>query len=252
MASSTHPRHHARHQQPDRAQGVDDRAADHERVPRRGRDSAARTATTSTTSSWRCRGRSRPPPPPRGRRAGAGEWRGRQAAQPPRPGSCWSGSSREEGVEAIAVCLIHSYANPDHERAIGELMARRASRALGLALAPRPADHPRVRADQHDRAQRLCPGPVLPRPARRRLRTLGFGGQLFVMLSMGGIGTIETATRFPIRSLCPAAAERCNSLLRPDDRRGLQLDVVRHGRDPDGQAVRGREGPAADRQQQRN
>ena len=30
---------------------------------------------------------------------------------------------------------------------------------------------------------------------------LGFGGQLFVMLSSGGIGTIETATRFPIRLL---------------------------------------------------
>ena len=35
----------------------------------------------------------------------------------------------------------------------------------------------------------------------QRLRALGFGGQLFVMLSSGGIGTIETATRFPIRLL---------------------------------------------------
>lgn len=35
------------------------------------------------------------------------------------------------------------------------------------------------------------------RELETRLRALGFGGQLFVMLSSGGIGTIETATRFP-------------------------------------------------------
>ena len=29
---------------------------------------------------------------------------------------------REEGVEAVAVCLLHSYANPDHERRIGEIL----------------------------------------------------------------------------------------------------------------------------------
>ena len=39
------------------------------------------------------------------------------------------------------------------------------------------------------------------RDLERRLRDLGFRGQLFVMFSSGGIGTIETATRFPIRLL---------------------------------------------------
>ena len=28
-----------------------------------------------------------------------------------------------EGVEAVAVCLLHSYANPEHERVVGEIVS---------------------------------------------------------------------------------------------------------------------------------
>ena len=35
----------------------------------------------------------------------------------------------------------------------------------------------------------------------RRLRELGIGGELFLMLSAGGISTVETASRFPLRLL---------------------------------------------------
>ena len=151
--------------------------------------------------------------------------RGQPAAQlrQPDPRASGGGSDREDG--------------PEHP---------------SLDLVRRRARDPRVRADQHDLRQRLRPGPGLQylRELEQRLRTLGFGGQLFVMLSSGGIGTIETATRFPIRLLesGPVCRRPGNSLLRPDDRRG-RPDVVRHGRDH-GQAVRGREGPAADGQQQ--
>src|SRR6185436_7005008 len=31
---------------------------------------------------------------------------------------------REEGVEAVAVCLLHAFRNPLHERQIAELLAR--------------------------------------------------------------------------------------------------------------------------------
>jgi len=30
--------------------------------------------------------------------------------------------SREQGVEAVAVCLLHSYINPDHEKRVGEII----------------------------------------------------------------------------------------------------------------------------------
>ena len=29
---------------------------------------------------------------------------------------------KAEGVEAVAVCFLHSYANPEHERAAGEII----------------------------------------------------------------------------------------------------------------------------------
>ena len=89
------------------------------------------------------------------------------------------------------------------------------------------------------------------RDLEQRLRALGFGGQLFVMLSSGGIGTIETATRFPIRLLesGPAAGALAAAYFGADDRRG-RPDLVRHGRH-DRQAVRGRGRPAADGQRLR-
>ena len=34
------------------------------------------------------------------------------------------GRSGAEGVEAVAVCFLHSYANPAHERAAGEILRR--------------------------------------------------------------------------------------------------------------------------------
>ncbi|MCB0097388.1 MAG: hypothetical protein KDE46_16770, partial [Caldilineaceae bacterium] len=34
-----------------------------------------------------------------------------------------------------------------------------------------------------------------------RLRRLGFTGSFFLMLSSGGIATVETASRFPVRLL---------------------------------------------------
>ena len=30
---------------------------------------------------------------------------------------------RREGVESVAVCLLHAYVNPEHERRVGEILA---------------------------------------------------------------------------------------------------------------------------------
>ena len=73
-----------------------------------------------------------------------------------------------EGIESAAVCLLHSFRNPAHEQAVG-----RRGRRLGglhLALGRPPAGHRRVRADVHDRRQRVHrPARVaLPRSISRR------------------------------------------------------------------------------------
>ena len=56
--------------------------------------------------------------------------------------------SRREQVESVAVCLLHSYVNPEHERRVGEILARGASGHPGLALLRGRARVPRVYAGQ--------------------------------------------------------------------------------------------------------
>jgi len=110
---------------------------------------------------------------------------------------------RDKGIEAVAVCFLHSYANPTHERQVAELIANVAPE-LRVSISSDVV--PEIR--EYERTSTTCANVYVQARVERylneldkRLRALGFGGQLFVMLSSGGIGTIETATRFPIRML---------------------------------------------------
>jgi N-methylhydantoinase A/oxoprolinase/acetone carboxylase beta subunit len=71
--------------------------------------------------------------------------------------------------EAIAVCLLHSYRHPDHERAIGEALRERLG--VHVSLSHEVGRHlPRVRARGHDRGRRAL-SPLLARYLRRLLDT---------------------------------------------------------------------------------
>ncbi len=106
-----------------------------------------------------------------------------------------------DGVEAIAVCLIHAYANPEHERQLGRLIEEVAP---GLPYTLSSDVLPAVR--EYERTSTTVAN-VYVKPAlagyldrmQRALRRLGAPGELFLMLSSGGIGTCDTAARFPIR-----------------------------------------------------
>ena len=80
-----------------------------------------------------------------------------------------------DGIEAVAVCLLHSYAHPEHEQALCSTAAGAAPRRRRDRLVRRHARVARVRAHEHGRAQRLRParGRRLPgragdAPGRRR------------------------------------------------------------------------------------
>ena len=72
--------------------------------------------------------------------------------------------------EAVAVCLLHSYRHPEHERAIGAALRERLGRPR-LAVARGRRHLPRVRARGDDRGRRrpLPPAGALPAPAARRV-----------------------------------------------------------------------------------
>ncbi len=105
------------------------------------------------------------------------------------------------GIEAAAVGLLHSYANPAHERRVGDLL-HAALPDLRITLSCEVC--PEIR--EYERQSTACANAyVQPRMSGYlaaldgTLRTLGLTCPLLLMTSGGGLTTLETATRFPIR-----------------------------------------------------
>jgi N-methylhydantoinase A len=106
-----------------------------------------------------------------------------------------------ERVEAIAVSLLHSYADPAHERAVA---ARLAQAAPGVRVTL-SSDVVREIREYERTSTTVANAYVLGlveeylQALLRALRTEGFRGELLLMLSSGGTCTVETACRVPIR-----------------------------------------------------
>jgi len=108
---------------------------------------------------------------------------------------------QKKGIESLAVCLINSYENPAHEDRIREMVQ---SKAPDLFLSTSFEVLPQIR--EYERTSTTVTNAyVKPITARYlakltdRLSSLGFDGTIYIMLSSGGITTIETARDFPVR-----------------------------------------------------
>ena len=106
-----------------------------------------------------------------------------------------------QGVEAVAVGLLHSFTEPRHEQRIAALLSERLPR-LPVTLSCEVS--PEMR--EYERFSTACANAYLqPRMAtylgnlRRDLTTAGMTCPLLMMSSGGGLTTIETAARFPVR-----------------------------------------------------
>src|SRR6516165_3279601 len=106
-----------------------------------------------------------------------------------------------EQVEAVAVGLLHSFTEPAHEQRIGEMLAKRLPR---VAVTLSCEVSPEMR--EYERFSTACANAYLqPMIAtylaklRRDLDLVGASCPLFLMLSGGGLTTIDTAMRFPVR-----------------------------------------------------
>jgi N-methylhydantoinase A len=105
------------------------------------------------------------------------------------------------GVEAVAICLLHAYVNPAHERRLAELVGEVAP---GVPVACSADVVPEIR--EYDRTATTTANVyVMPLMARyledleRRLGDLGIPGQLYIMQSSGGIALPADAKRLPVR-----------------------------------------------------
>ena len=107
----------------------------------------------------------------------------------------------ERGVEAIAVSFIHSYRNPAHEQQAADILRATVPRipfTLSSEVAPEIREFERTStACANAYVQPMMQGYLSTLEAS--LRELGVHGTLFVMLSGGGIATLEQARRFPIQ-----------------------------------------------------
>jgi N-methylhydantoinase A len=107
----------------------------------------------------------------------------------------------QNGAEAIAVCFIHAFMNPDHERRVAEIL-QDVSPKLPYSLSSEVLPEIREYERTSTTVANIYVKPVVARYLDRMqasLRRLHVPGALFLMLSSGGIGTCDTAARFPIR-----------------------------------------------------
>ena len=110
---------------------------------------------------------------------------------------------RAQGVESVAISLLHAYKNPAHEQA-ALAAVREACPDLGVSLSSDIV--PEIREWERT-CTTVCNAYVQPLVDRYlgRLETAlaerGFAGRFYLMQSSGGTATGETARRFPIRLL---------------------------------------------------
>jgi N-methylhydantoinase A len=105
-----------------------------------------------------------------------------------------------ERVESVAVCLLHSYVNPEHERRIGEILAEELPGvpvSLSSDVAPEFREYLRASTTVINAVVR----PVVERYLGRieaRLADAGVTATLLVMQSSGGVFGSAAAARKPV------------------------------------------------------
>ncbi|TMC60128.1 MAG: hydantoinase/oxoprolinase family protein, partial [Chloroflexi bacterium] len=116
---------------------------------------------------------------------------------------CLARELAAQGVEAVAIVFLHSFTNPAPERAAREA-AQRAAPNMRVSISSDVV--PEIR--EFERASTTIANVFVQARVERylreletRLRRLGFTGSFFLMLSSGGIATVDTAVRHPVRLL---------------------------------------------------
>jgi N-methylhydantoinase A len=114
----------------------------------------------------------------------------------------------DAGVEAIAICFLHSYANPEHERLAREIVS---AEWPDLFLCTSVDTWPQQR--EYERAlvavMNAYTGPAMSRYYGRLetgLRRLGIGCPLLVTQSNGGTMSVADAARVPVRTMLSGPA----------------------------------------------
>ncbi|SDF39603.1 hydantoinase/oxoprolinase family protein [Thalassobaculum litoreum] len=107
----------------------------------------------------------------------------------------------ENGVEAVAIGLLHSYANGAHEARVAEIIAE-ARPDLAITLSSEVCPEIREYERQSTASANAYVQPKMAGYLRKledEMRSRGFGCPFLLMTSGGGLTDLDTAVRFPIR-----------------------------------------------------
>jgi N-methylhydantoinase A len=107
---------------------------------------------------------------------------------------------KAEGVEAVAVCFLHAYANPAHERAAGAMISKATPDAY-LSLSHEILREYREFERMSTTVVNAYIGPRVGgyvKSLKSSLGGIGFRGDLSIMRSNGGVMTPEVATERPV------------------------------------------------------
>ena len=109
---------------------------------------------------------------------------------------------RDENVKAVAIGFLHAYAHDGHERRVREILSSALPKDVTICISSEVA--PEIR--EFERFSTVVANAyVRPLMAgylhrlRDQLRGMKMDCPLFLMMSGGGLTTLETAARFPIR-----------------------------------------------------
>src|SRR5258705_7276615 len=107
------------------------------------------------------------------------------------------------GVTTLAVCLLHAYLNPSHEKRLAALVAQEAPQ---IAVTLSHEVSPTFR--EYERTSTTVVNAYVMTAVREYLRGLGpalagrgYRGRLFVMQSSGGVATADAMERYPVRMI---------------------------------------------------
>lgn len=107
------------------------------------------------------------------------------------------------GVQSIAVSLLHSFTNPDHERLIGDVISKdfpNLYASLSVDIMPEIREYERASATIMNAYVQPITDKYLE-TLEKRLRGVGFEGNIDIMISSGRLTTIQGARKSPVQLL---------------------------------------------------
>lgn len=109
----------------------------------------------------------------------------------------------DDGVESVSICLLHSYANPRHEREVGQVIGRLLEgREISLSTDVLPLFR------EYERATATTLNAYVQPVLKRYLTNLeeGVGCALLIMQSDGGMASAQDASKRPVNTLLSGPA----------------------------------------------